>query len=49
MTRESDMTNLHSGTEDHWIVCSNPDCAALVARSFSSEEEAINAWNRRAT
>lgn len=42
--------HLHSGTEDHWIICSNSDCAAaLVARSFSSEEEAINAWNRRAT
>lgn len=42
--------HLHSGTEDNWIVCSNPECAAaLVARSFSHEEEAVNAWNRRAT
>jgi Lar family restriction alleviation protein len=40
---------LISGTEDHYVVCRNNDCAAaLVARSFSSEEEAIAAWNRRA-
>jgi Lar family restriction alleviation protein len=40
---------LISGTEDHYVVCRNADCAAaLVARSFSSEEEAIDAWNRRA-
>lgn len=40
--------SLHSGTEDHEIVCSNPDCdAAFIARSFSSIEEAIAAWNRR--
>lgn len=40
---------LISGTEDHYVVCRNDDCAAaLVARSFSSEEEAIAAWNRRA-
>jgi Lar family restriction alleviation protein len=40
---------LISGTEDHYVVCRNDDCAAaLVARSFSSEEEAIDAWNRRA-
>ena len=38
-----------SGTEDHYVLCRNNDCAALVARSFSSEEEAINAWNRRVT
>lgn len=41
--------HLHSGTENHWIVCSNPECtAALVARSFSSATETIEAWNRRA-
>jgi hypothetical protein len=40
--------SLLSGTEDHEIVCSNDECvAALVARSFSSPEEAIAAWNRR--
>ena len=38
-----------SGTKDHYIVCRNDDCAAaLIARSFSSAEEAIAAWNRRA-
>lgn len=37
-----------SGTEDHCIICRNDDCvAALVARSFSSPEEAIAAWNKR--
>jgi Lar family restriction alleviation protein len=41
--------SLWSGTEDHYVLCRNEDCAAsLVARSFSSEEEAIYAWNRRA-
>ena len=41
--------SLKSGTVDHWILCSNKDCAAaLVARSFSSADEAIAAWNRRA-
>lgn len=41
--------SLLSGTEDHEVVCSNPDCAAaLIARSFASMEEAIAAWNRRA-
>lgn len=40
--------SLLSGTEDHEVVCSNPDCAAaFVARSFASAEEAISAWNRR--
>jgi hypothetical protein len=39
---------LISGTEDHYVVCRNDDCAAaLVARSFSSEDEAIAAWNMR--
>lgn len=38
-----------SGTEDHYVVCRNDDCAAaIVARSFPSEAEAIAAWNRRA-
>jgi Lar family restriction alleviation protein len=41
--------SLFSGTEDHYVLCRNTDCAAaLVARSFSSEGEAISAWNRRA-
>lgn len=41
--------SINSGTEDYYVSCRNVDCAAaLVARSFSSEEEAINAWNRRA-
>ena len=41
--------SINSGTEDHYVVCRNDDCAAaLIARSFSSIEEAIAAWNRRA-
>lgn len=41
--------SVHSGTEDHYVLCRNDDCvAALVARSFSSREEAIAAWNKRA-
>jgi hypothetical protein len=40
---------LISGLEDHFVICCNDDCtAALVARSFSSPEEAIAAWNKRA-
>jgi Lar family restriction alleviation protein len=40
--------SINSGTEDHYVVCRNDDCAAaLIARSFSSAEEAIAAWNRR--
>lgn len=40
--------SLCSGTEDHYVLCKNENCAAsLVARSFSSKEEAIEAWNRR--
>ena len=40
--------HLISGTEDHYVVCRNDDCAAaIVARSFSSAEDAIAAWNRR--
>lgn len=40
--------SLLSGTEDHEVVCSNSVCAAaIIARSFSSPEEAIAAWNRR--
>jgi Lar family restriction alleviation protein len=41
--------SINSGTEDHYVVCRNDDCAAaIIARSFSSPEEAIAAWNRRA-
>lgn len=40
--------SINSGTEDHYVVCRNDDCAAaLIARSFASAEEAIAAWNRR--
>lgn len=39
---------LLSGTECYEVICSNPDCAAIIARSFPSREEAITAWNRRA-
>lgn len=39
---------LISGLEDNYVICRNDDCAAaIVARSFSSAEEAIAAWNRR--
>ena len=38
-----------SVTEGHYVVCQNENCAAaLIARCFSSAEEAISAWNRRA-
>ena len=44
-----DSASLLSGTEDHYVICCNNECAAgLIARSFSSAEEAIDAWNRRA-
>lgn len=40
---------LISGLEDHFVICRNDDCtAAIVARSFSSPEEAAFAWNKRA-
>lgn len=33
----------------HYVSCVNDDCIASVSmQSFSSEEEAIDAWNRRA-
>lgn len=39
---------LISGFEDNYVICRNDDCAsAIVARSFSSADEAIAAWNRR--
>ena len=40
---------LISGLEDHFVICCNDECAAaIVARSFSSPEEASAAWNKRA-
>lgn len=39
---------LERGTEDHEIVCSNPDCeAAIGVWTFLSKADAIAAWNRR--
>jgi Lar family restriction alleviation protein len=35
--------------ERHYVSCVNDDCIASVAmQSFSSEDEAVAAWNRRA-
>jgi Lar family restriction alleviation protein len=40
--------SLLSGLEAHYILCCNCDCtAAIVARSYPSSDEAIDAWNRR--
>ena len=33
--------------QDFWVRCTNVDCAIEQNKFYDSEEEAIEAWNRR--